>query len=360
MSTQYTRTKFDNLKQWKRDALRMHYQGKSHQEIADALGKPYFTITSHLHRNKEKYPKEFVSQYYGDLENPERKSELFANSLVRKVVTEATDSIPNGMRGVFGTGLAKGGAKRKPTIFVIGDTQCKQGVNLEYMHWIGSYIARKKPDIIVHIGDHYDMASLSSYDKGQLSAEGRRVKDDLEAGDEGLRIIEEHIQSVPNYSPRKVITLGNHEERIDRFVSNNPEFKDFIGTDKLAFVDYDWEVQPFLKPVDICGINFVHYLANPMTGKPFGGSALSRLKNVGESYVMGHQQVFDYAERPLQLSGRKQLGIIVGAAYEHDEGYKGYQGNHHFRGCVMLYECSDGYALHKNITLSHMKELYEG
>lgn len=338
-------SKFSTWKQWKRDALRMHYQGKSHQEIAAALGKPYFTITSHLHRHRDTYPQEYVSQYYSDLENAERKSDLFlpdAPVYNRKLVS-----------GGAGTG-------KKPTIFVIGDTQCKQGIDNTYMHWIGAYIARKKPDIIVHIGDHYDMASLSTYDKGQLSAEGRRVRADIAAGDEGLDILEQHIQSVPNYNPRKVVTLGNHEERIDRYVSTHPELHGFMGTEFLAFSKYGWEVQPFLKPVDICGINFVHYLANPMTGKPFGGTALSRLKNVGESYVMGHQQVFDYAERPLQLSGRKQLGMIVGACYEHDEGYKGYQGNHHFRGCVMLYECSDGYALHKNITLQHMKELYEG
>ena len=346
VNTSISTSKFGTWKQWKRDALRMHYQGKSHQEIADALGKPYFTITSHLHRHRESYPQEYVRQYYGDLENPERKSEL------------CTPDAPVYKRKLV-SGGAVGGTK-KPTIFVIGDTQCKPDVNLEYMHWIGSYIARKKPDIIVHIGDHYDMPSLSSYDKGQLSAEGRRVKSDIEAGDKGLEIIESYIKSVEGYNPRKVVTLGNHEERIDRFVSYNPEFEGFLGTDKLAFSTYGWEVSPFLKPISICGINFVHYLANPMTGKPFGGTALSRLKTVGESYVMGHQQVFDYAERPLQLSGRKQLGIVVGAAYEHDEGYKGYQGNHHFRGCVMLYECYDGYALHKNITLQHMKELYEG
>lgn len=321
---------FSNWKQWKRDALRMHYQGKSHQEIANALGKPYFTITSHLHRHRAAHPKDYVLSYFADFATTEYLPELTVKHT------------------------------RKPTIFVIGDTQCKQGLSLDYMHWVGSYIARKKPDIIVHIGDHYDMASLSSYDKGQLSAEGRRVKADIEAGDRGLEIIEGYIESVVGYNPRKVVTLGNHEERIDRFVSYNPEFEGFLGTDKLAFSTYGWEVSPFLKPISICGINFVHYLANPMTGKPFGGTALSRLKNVGESFVMGHQQVFDYAERPLQLSGRKQLGIVVGACYEHDEGYKGYQGNHHFRGCVMLYECSDGYALHKNITLQHMKELYEG
>lgn len=343
-------SKFGTWKQWKRDALRMHYQGKTHQEIADALGKPYFTITSHLHRHRESYPQEYVSQYYGDLENPERKSDLFTPDAP---VYKRSTVPPKAMCAPYGT-------TKKPTIFVIGDTQCKQGIDNTYMHWIGAYIARKKPDIIVHIGDHYDMASLSTYDKGQLSAEGRRVRADIAAGDEGLDILEQHIQSVPDYNPRKVVTLGNHEERIDRYVSTHPELHGFMGTEFLAFSKYGWEVQPFLKPIDICGINFVHYLANPMTGKPFGGTALNRLKNVGESYVMGHQQVFDYAERPLQLSGRKQLGMIVGACYEHDEGYKGYQGNHHFRGCVMLYECSAGYALHKNITLQHMKELYEG
>lgn len=300
-------SKFSTWKQWKRDALRMHYQGKAHQEIADALDKPYFTITTHLRRHRESYPKEYVSQYYGDLENPERKSDLFTPATVYKRSTVPSEAM-----------CAPYGTTKKPTIFVIGDTQCKQGIDNTYMHWIGAYIARKKPDIIVHIGDHYDMASLSTYDKGQLSAEGRRVRADIAAGDEGLDILEQYIQSVPNYSPRKVVTLGNHEERIDRYVSTHPELHGFMGTEFLAFSKYGWEVQPFLKPIDICGINFVHYLANPMTGKPFGGTALNRLKNVGESYVMGHQQVFDYAERPLQLSGRKQLGMIVGACLTPD------------------------------------------
>ena len=245
-------SKFGTWKQWKRDALRMHYQGKSHQEIADALGKPYFTITSHLHRHRATYPKDYVMTYCAD----------YATT---SVATPSTLAASSG-----GTYQAPKAAtpKRKPTIFVIGDTQCKQGIDNTYMHWIGAYIARKKPDIIVHIGDHYDMASLSSYDKGQLSAEGRRVRADIAAGDEGLEILEQHIKSVPNYNPRKVVTLGNHEERIDRYVSTHPELHGFMGTEFLAFSTHGWEVQPFLKPVDICGINFVHYLANHNLNDP--------------------------------------------------------------------------------------------
>ena len=42
-------TPFSELKHWKQEALRMHYDGKPHGVIAEALGKPYFTITTHLH-----------------------------------------------------------------------------------------------------------------------------------------------------------------------------------------------------------------------------------------------------------------------------------------------------------------------
>lgn len=319
--------KISNWQPWKFQALAMYRQGVPYQQIANTLGKPYFTITTHIHRHKGL-----------DLD-----------------VDSYLPSIPDDTKP-----KSEPKPKRNPMIFVIGDTQCKQGIDLDYMHYIGHYIKLTQPDIIVHLGDHYDMASLSSYDKGSLSAEGRRIRDDLDAGDEGLCILQHYIDDVPEYNPRKVVTLGNHEDRIDRYVEVHPEFKDFMGTDKLAFADLGWEVYPFLKPVEICGIHFVHYLANTMTGKPLGGSAMNRLKTVGESFVMGHQQVFEYAERPLQLSGRKQLGIIVGAAYEHDEAYKGYQGNHHFRGCVELYDCADGYGLHRNVSLQYMKELYEG
>ena len=302
---------FQKLKRWKQDALRLHYQGMNSIEISAELGITDRTIR----HNIAKYSKRF------------------------------DESVVN--------------IKRKPTIFVIGDTQCKQGISLDYLHWVGSYIARKRPDIIVHIGDHYDMASLSSYDKGQLSAEGRRVQLDIEAGNKGLEVIEYYIAKEAGYNPRKVVTLGNHEDRIDRFVQVHPEFDGFIGSDKLAFSKHGWEVYPFKTPVTICGINFIHFVPNPMTGKPLGGAVLTRLKNVGESFVMGHQQVLDHCLRYLPLTGNRQIGVIVGACYDHDEAYKGVTGNHHFRGCVMLYECADGFAMVKPVSLDHMRDLYK-
>jgi len=244
-------------------------------------------------------------------------------------------------------------------IIIIADTQCKSEENLEYMKWIGNYIAYKKPDIIVHIGDHYDFPSLSSYDKGKKSFEGRRLKLDIEAGNTGLEYLMDPITEESSFgkewNPRLVFCLGNHEHRFDRLAEEMPELDGFVGTDTLPIQDFGWEVHPFLRPVEIEGIYFSHFLANPMTGKPFGGAALNQLKNVGKSFVVGHKQCLDVAIRPT-LDGKHQIGIINGACYPFDEKYKGFQGNNHFRGLTVLHEVNDGFGLPMFVSLDYLKK----
>ena len=50
------------------------------------------------------------------------------------------------------------------------------------------------------------------------------------------------------YKPRMVLTLGNHENRIDRAVNNNPTLEGLIKVEDLEY-DKDWEVHQFLRPV---------------------------------------------------------------------------------------------------------------
>lgn len=250
------------------------------------------------------------------------------------------------------------GNKDKPLkICIVADTQAKPNVSLEYMKWIGKYIFDKKPDIVVHIGDAYDFESLSSYDKGKKSFEGRRLKVDIEAGNESMRLLLAEFQK-DGYNPRLIFCTGNHEARFDRLAEEMPELDGFVGTDTLPLAEMGWEVQPFLKPINIEGIFFVHYLANPMTGKPYGGTAMNQLKTVGNSFVVGHKQCLDVAIRPT-LDGKHQIGIINGAAYDFEEPYKGYTGNNHFRGITMLYEVKDGFGLPMFISLDCLKNRYE-
>lgn len=260
--------------------------------------------------------------------------------------------------------LRRGRVSKKHLI--VADTQCKPSQDLSYMSAIGSYIASKKPDVIVHIGDHFDLESLSSYDKGKKSFEGRRLVADLEAGHEGMRRMMEPIWQLQEsqrtskkkvYKPKMIFCLGNHEGRADRLANDQPELDGFVGTAQLNLEQYGWEVYPFLKPAVVDGINYVHFLANPFTGKPYGGNAMNQLKMVGQSYVVGHKQLLDVAIRPT-LDGSMQVGIINGACYPFDEAYKGYQGNFHFRGLTMLHEVKNGFGLPSFISLDFIMERY--
>ena len=71
-------------------------------------------------------------------------------------------------------------------IMVVPDTQVKPNGSIEHLKWAGQYAVEKRPDVIVHLGDHWDFPSLSSYDVGTKSFEGRRYTHDVQAGIEGM------------------------------------------------------------------------------------------------------------------------------------------------------------------------------
>src|SRR6185437_3202277 len=62
---------------------------------------------------------------------------------------------------------------------ILPDVQCRPGVPLDHLTWVGNYIAHKQPDVVVCIGDFADMESLSKYDVGTIRGENKRLKRDL-------------------------------------------------------------------------------------------------------------------------------------------------------------------------------------
>lgn len=251
-----------------------------------------------------------------------------------------------------------------PSHLVIPDIQARPGIDLSYLSWIGHYIIDKKPEVIICIGDFSDMESLCSYDKGKKSFEGRRYKADIKAATDAMdkllapiRAYNDHATEMhtKRYKPRMVLTLGNHEERIVRVTENSAELDGVVSYKDLPY--NDWEVIDYLKPIEIDGIIYVHYLANPMTGKPYTGTAMSQLIKVGHSYIVGHKQCLDVATR-FTLSGKQQWGIVAGAAYPHFENYKGYQGNDHWRGILYLRRVKEGSFDPLIISLDYLKDRY--
>lgn len=209
--------------------------------------------------------------------------------------------------------------------FVIGDTQCKPNQDLSYLKSIGNYIVAKQPEVIIHLGDHWDMESLSSYEKrGSKYFEGKRYVADIKAGNEGMRYLLEPIKAYnqqkkknkeKQYKPRLVYVRGNHEHRCHRAVSEDPKLEGLIGYHDMDLKD--WEVYDFLEMVEINGVHYSHYFYNPMSGKPWGGKAHTMLNNIGFSFVQGHRQGKDIAEKHL-ANGKTIRGLILGSCLTPD------------------------------------------
>jgi len=233
---------------------------------------------------------------------------------------------------------------------LIPDTQVKEGVPLEHLEALGNYIVAKRPDVIVHIGDHWDMPSLSAYDRGKKSSEGRRVHIDIEAGQRGMETLlaplwalqaRQRANKKKVYQPEMHFTIGNHEERILRHVESHAELEGSLSLDSLNIEGFGWTVHDFLQPVNIDGIDYCHYFYNPNSGRPYGGTVVNKLKHIKSSFSMGHQQGLQIHTETAN-NGRKLWGCVAGSFYQHSENYKGPQGNDHWHGIVMKHNVSDG------------------
>ena len=253
---------------------------------------------------------------------------------------------------------------------VIPDTQAKPGAPTDHLKWIGQYIVDQfhdQPIKIIHLGDHADMPSLSSYDKGKKSMEGRRYLQDIEAANEAWQILNAPLNDFnlnrrktrhAKWQPERHILLGNHEDRINRAVESDAQLEGVISTDDLIYAKTGWRVHPFLSPVFLDGVGYSHYWYNPMNGRPLGGTAEGRLKTLGHSFTMGHQQTYLTAIR--YVNDQQQRGLIAGACYLHDEDYKGPQGNHHWRGILIKHQVNNGAYDLMEVSLDYLCRRYEG
>jgi hypothetical protein len=250
-------------------------------------------------------------------------------------------------------------------ILVLPDVQAKPGNDFSFLRRIGMYMVEKRPDVVVCIGDFADMPSLSSYDKGKKSFEGRRYKRDIEAAQFAMQAflgpLNEYNEmrrrnKKGEYKPRMVLTLGNHEHRIARACDDDPKLDGVLSLKDLAYEEYGWEVYPFLERVIIDGVAFSHYFVSGVKGNP-ASSAAAQLRKANMSCIAGHQQgkQIAYATR---ADGKTITSIIAGSCYEHEEAYLGAQGNRHYRGFLMLHEVQDGAFDEMWVSLDYVNRKY--
>jgi hypothetical protein len=252
----------------------------------------------------------------------------------------------------------------------VPDTQIKAGTpeapfNTDHIEWIGRYVVDKKPDVLVLIGDWADMSSLSSYDIGKKSYEGRTYRADILAANDALQRLMAPIQAEleriqrrrrKHWHLRKIVTLGNHEHRINLAIENARNLDGTISTDDIFFKQWGFEVYPFLQPVVVDGIAYCHYFVSGVMGKPVT-SARMLLNKHHMSCVAGHQQGRDiaYAKR---ADGKRITGLICGSCYTHDEAYLNAQTNDVWRGIYVFNEVDNGAFDEMPVSLGYLREKY--
>lgn len=250
---------------------------------------------------------------------------------------------------------------------IIPDTQVRPGEPTDHLVWAGRWIkehCQDRPTRIIHLGDHWDMPSVSTHDRGKMKAEGRRIADDLAAGNRAFEVLDEAMGSTPVAADgvpwwTKEYLPGNHEDRITRYVEEHSELEGFLSVANCLTPE-EWRRHEYLAPVELEGIFYAHYFYQPNTGRPYSGENIeNRIKNVGQSFVMGHQQGLRLG-MTYDLTGGHRIGVVAGSFYQHDEDYKGPQGNHHWRGIVVLNEVANGSADPMPLSLDYLCRTYTG
>lgn len=249
---------------------------------------------------------------------------------------------------------------------VLPDCQVRPGDNLDFLEKIGTYAVEKQPEVIVCIGDFADMCSLSSYDQGKKSFEGRRYMHDIEAAKEGMRRLLEPIKTFntaakknnkKRYYPEMHLTLGNHENRINRAVNDDAKLEGVLSINDLKYEEFGWKVHDFLDVVLLDGVAYSHYFVTGVAGRP-AGSARAQLNKTHQSAIAGHQQGLQIATGN-KADGTIITNIIAGSCYEHSEDYMGPQGNKHWRGFLVLHEVKDGGFDLMPVSLGYLNKKYK-
>lgn len=243
--------------------------------------------------------------------------------------------------------------------FIIPDRQAKPGVPLDHNRWLGYAIQEYKPDVLVDLGDAADFPSLSSYASAR-EREGQRLRKDIEVANQADDMLEEAMGS---FRPKNKIRLyGNHENRLERFLSEHPVLEGSVGLELLGVEERGWKAVPYKhgapNVVVVDGVHYAHYFTNVNTGRAIGGNASYKLNAIGAAFVQGHVQGYDIGSKQY-ATGRVIRGIVAGSCYLHDEEYKGVA-NRHWRGAVVLNEVKDGEFSEMPLTMDYLCRKYEG
>ena len=209
------------------------------------------------------------------------------------------------------------------------------------------------------------MPSLSSYDKpGDKGWETKDVQEDLEVGWEAMNKFLSTVRT-KTYDPEIHYCVGNHEDRISRAADSAGMrmLGKYLYLDELILSPLrklNVKTHSFLEVVQLNGICYSHYFVNPssLLSNPIGGTIENKLKNLGHSFSMGHQQQKQTGE-VYTCTGQRRRGLVCGRFYQDYHSYLGPQKNaQSWSGILMKHEVFQGDYDLMEVSMSYLLKEY--
>lgn len=249
------------------------------------------------------------------------------------------------------------------TFVVIPDPHSHFQHNNNRADWIGELIADVKPDIVVNLGDNWDMPSLSGYDKGKRSFHGRTYSQDIATGCEFNERMWGRVTKRKRKMPRRVFLHGNHEQRIERAVNIQPELAGTVDYKDLQLERWYDDIVPYTGDtpgvIELEGVHFAHYFVSGVMGRAIGGEhpAYSLLSKEYVSCTQGHTHVFDHCVRT-RGDGKKIIGLVAGVCQDYNSDWAGEVNKLWWRGCFIKRGVEGGCYDLEAVSLERLKREY--
>jgi len=258
--------------------------------------------------------------------------------------------------------LGKKSDKGWSTSLVIPDAHVGPGQDLTRFEKAGQLMAERRPDRVITLGDWVSLESLSNWDLTKSGVmEGRRYKEDMEAGKEALRLLLEPSKKIAGYRPEVVFIKGNHCSRLDRYLETKPELKEHLdlvkdlGLPELGVTS----VVEYRENIEIEGVLFTHAPQNAANQPVTGKYAIHRAaEQTAKSVVYGHSHRRESVNYYRHGSDTITQISMLGAFFSHVDAYA-YGGlNAYWRGLAILTHWAPGRYDVEEIALERLLQMY--
>lgn len=252
------------------------------------------------------------------------------------------------------------------THLILPDQHAHPKFNNDRADWVGKLIADIKPDVVVNMGDAADLASLSSYDKGKASFQGRNYQADIESHLDFQDRMWHPIRKLKCRLPTRYVLEGNHEHRIKKALDYDPQLKgDKFG---LSFSDLDFDRYynevveykggtPGIITVD--GVSYAHYFVSGVMGRPIGGlhHAASLITKNYCSCTAAHSHLVDWSVRS-NSQGKTMMGMVAGMYQDYDSEWAGHVNELWWSGVIIKRGVEDGVYNPEFISMKSLEKAY--